>query len=368
MLRTGALVLMSLIFGALFWADLAGLFNQAREPVAVLRMADGTVRRLGLNQLTWDRAGGGTLFGAGDTIATGEDGTATLAFYAGGEVLLSEGSMIVLTGSSEELQLQFLSGTGRVRVAKEARKKITLAAAPPPVRKPAAAAPGSEGSVSQATPLPEPVAARVQVEEVEQVYVPPPPVETVREGVAQASPQEAPPVAVTSGTSGAREAQEQAAPEPVALTSSIAEADVSETAQAMASGGELVSVAKLPATPEVVFPSSDAVFDLTTGEVPRLQWKLPEEGSAEAQKDLVFEVVLRPAAAAGEEDPDAEERVIRSKIPSLPLSRVQHGKYLWSVRAVTADGSRSPASASRFMEVIVPAKIAPPKVLPVRVE
>src|SRR6516162_6005428 len=104
---------MALVFGGLFTADLQGYFNVAERPVAVLKTSNGTVRRLAKEQLTWDRAQSGTLFGAGDTISTGESARAKLVFYAGGELELDAGAMVVLGDDLQELKLNFVSGTGK---------------------------------------------------------------------------------------------------------------------------------------------------------------------------------------------------------------------------------------------------------------
>ncbi len=328
-----ASLLICVVFSVLFVADLQGYFNQASEPIAVLQDADGTIRRLGLNQLTWDRASMGTNFGSGDTIATGEGGRAKLVFVAGGEVTLDEGTMLVLGGSLEELQLNFVSGTGRVRVEKRAASRIKVAQVPAP----------RAGRAASAGALARPSVARVQIEQVEKL----------------------PPV-VPAGRTVASAPTEPAQAPKKEFTPAIQEKEIRNTAQVLSTGGEVASVAKLPPAPEVVFPAKDAVFDLTSGSVPKLQWKVAT--GAEAARDLSFEIILRPAQVVGAESEAGEVKVLRSRDPVLSLSRVSHGKYLWSVRTVAADGRRGPASQARFMEVIVPARIERPRVLPVRVD
>lgn len=119
--------ILALVFAALFVADLQGYFNLVHQPIAELRTSAGTVRRLGKNQLTWDRAQGGSFFALGDTISTGEDSKAKLVFVSGGELEIGAGAMVVLAGDTEELKLNFVSGAGKVRVAKEATSKISVA-------------------------------------------------------------------------------------------------------------------------------------------------------------------------------------------------------------------------------------------------
>jgi hypothetical protein len=291
-------------FGGLFIADLRGFFTVTQKPVAVLKGAAGTVKRLPHDELTWDRAQEGSVFGAGDTLATGEQGSASLVFYAGGELDLDSGAMVVLSGSPEELKLNFVSGMGQVRVTRAASKKIQIAAP-------------QTGQRSQ---------PRVRVAVVEKLA----PV------LAKASP-----------------------PKPK-LAPAIREdkiRDPSRTLAAVTPKGELLNRIELPPVPEIRSPGPDAIVDLSDGKIDRLQWDIPHGAEIAS-----YEVVLRPATG------DGPAQVLKTDRKELALTQIKGGKWLWSVRAVSPKGARSPASTSRWLEVRVPAQISKPRILPVRVE
>jgi hypothetical protein len=421
----------AIVFAALFVADLQGYFNITEKPVAVMRSSGGTVRRLALNHLTWDRAQPGTMFGMGDTISTGEDSRAKVAFYAGGEVDLEAGAMVVLGGDVEELHLNFVSGTGRVRIARASHSRITVARGAPKPKARAAAVvarapvpvpaplrttvalpePAKTEApppvvVAEASPSPEPVAAvppvpaapvaeaqpeadqRVEVAVVDDLpAIPPPPPSIPEEPVAPPPPvakKEVPPppreqapaiAAVASAAPAASEpvAAASAAPPapavavvntppvetPPSFIPAIQEKDLRTPSAGLAvvAKGELLTVAELPPVPEVTAPANDAVFDLSEGRVPKLEWQVPGE-----KRKFSYEIVLRPAEG------DGPEKVLKSRVPALPLNQVAAGKFLWSVRAVTASGQRGPASESRWIEVKVPAQIPKPVLMPVEVE
>ena len=99
------LLLFALAFGLAFIADVQGVFSIPDDPIAYVESSSGTVKRLGHQKLTWDRASNGSLFAAKDTIQTGEDSSVKIVFYAGGEMELGPGAMVALGGSLEEVQL-----------------------------------------------------------------------------------------------------------------------------------------------------------------------------------------------------------------------------------------------------------------------
>jgi hypothetical protein len=453
--------LMSLVFAGLFVADLRGYFNIAERPVAFLKGANGAVRRLAKSQLTWSRAQGGTLFGSGDTISTGEGARAKLTFYAGGELELDAGAMVVLAGGLEELKLNFLSGTGKIKVAKTAAAKFSVsrglktASAKAVAKAPARAASPAPGSttttpapgattVAQATPTPgatavaqatpEPGATTVaqatpagaqpssdegtlapdttapagattaaaptagepeeaesvsgiEVAVVEDLPVPaPPPAAAAGSTIAPTETQARAPAAAVPASGGAPGTAPGPAGAKVADTAAEAEAEVETLGEAapalnigtsvreesirdatrtMAAqarpGGEILTAAVLPPVPTLVGPGEDAVIDLAVEKAPRLEWNEIEETEG-VPKVEGYEVLLRPASGKG------EEKLLKTDEESLSLTRVAKGKYLWSVRAITADGRRGPASKPRWIEVRVPAQISRPTILPVRIE
>lgn len=309
----------AILFSVIFVADLRGYFNQASDPVAFLGNSSGIVKRLGNNQLTWDHAQKGTGFGAGDTIATGEGASARVMFKAGGELELEPGAMVVIGGSLEELKLNFVSGGGRIRVDKKIAQKLTITDS--------ASAPVGSGDRR-------PASSRVQVAVVENLET---------EKAPKALPKPEPPVVMVPAVKES-------------------EVDLSKALGANSKAGELLTIAKLPPMPEVVGPGEDAVVDLAKTTSPRLEWKLPELDEDEEVPVAGFEIILR--SPTGEK----KQKVYRTKDQSLALTRLSRGKYLWTVRALTKDGKRGPASSSRWLEVRVPANISKPRLLPVQVQ
>ena len=304
------LAVLAFVFSALFVLDLKGYFNRAEHPVAFLTTEDGTVRRLAKSELTWDRASEGTLFAAGDTISTGEESKAKLVFYAGGELELDSGAMVVLVGNLDELKLNFLSGQGRVHVAKNATSKITVA---------------RETSKGMSKPD-----TRVEVAVVDHVDTH----TAAPERVLKPPPAEA-----------------------KSLAPAIQEKNIRSPEKALANQGGMLTVEKLPPTPQIKFPANDTLVDLTEGPPPKLEWEIPPQ-----TKPVSYEIILRSPDGKG------EEKVLKSDKPGLPLTEVPPGKYLWSVRAVASNGTRSPASTARGINLRAPAQILRPTVLPVEVE
>jgi hypothetical protein len=316
--------LLTVLFTCLFAADVMGYFNIAHRPVARLRATDGNVRRLAKNQLTWDRAQGGTLFGFGDTIATGEDSRAKLVFFSGGDVDLESGAMLVLGGEKGELKLNFVAGTGRVRVSKTSQTKVSVVATNGGKTQPKA-------GVVEVADLPE------ELEEVAEA-------EDKPEGKHAAKATLPPP------------------PKPV-MASIIQEKSIRNPQKSLSAKGELVTLAALPPAPKLTFPERDSVVRLNGSTVARLQWAIPAPASDKDKKEIfTYEIVLRPLQSSG------VEKILRSEKSSLAIDELAKGKYLWSVRAVSADGRRGPASEIRGIEIKIPEHISKPVILPVRVE
>ena len=372
------LVLLTLTFAGLFVADLRGYFNRVQKPVAELRFSDGTVSRLGNHQLTWDRAEKGALFATGDTISTGENARAKLVFYGGGELELNSGSMVVLAGSLEELKLNFVTGGGKVRIAKDSARKITVAkvkkapaakklvakttvnsapksGAPVVTSEPEIEAQNSTEAteeLTQETPM-QPSEVEVSVVDTKKVAKP--------VTIAKIDPK-AP--AAAAQASPLLEPELEFAPKPLALTLSLAIQEKSirsPQAQLVAKAG-IISTEELPPAPLIKSPAADAVIDLATAKAPRLEWDVQLKKTDQKIEKMSYEVVLRPADGKG------PEKVLKSDQSAIALNLLGRGKYLWSVRAVNASGKRGPASVSRWLEVKVPAQISRPVVLPVEVE
>jgi hypothetical protein len=119
-------VSLAIICAALFVADTNGVFQKAPHPIAYISESTRTVRRLPNNELTWDRAREGTPLELGDTLSTGYRAQAKIVFKAGGILTLDEGSMVVLSGNLEELQLNFVTGGAHLQVTQEAKTKIKV--------------------------------------------------------------------------------------------------------------------------------------------------------------------------------------------------------------------------------------------------
>ncbi len=119
-------VSLSVICAAFFIADTNGVFEKAPHPIAYISQSTRTVRRLPNNELTWDRAREGTPLELGDTISTGYRAQAKIIFKAGGLLTLDEGSMVVLSGDLEQLQLNFVTGGAHLQVTQEAKTKIKV--------------------------------------------------------------------------------------------------------------------------------------------------------------------------------------------------------------------------------------------------
>lgn len=317
---------LSVAFSMAFWADLQGYFSAAPNPVASLVFADGTVRRLAAGQMTWDRAGRGTLFAKNDTISTGEGASAKLLFDAGGEVDLGPGAMVVIGGDLEDLRLNFLSGTAKVRIAKSAQKKIQLSS-----------------SSAQSAP------GRVVVETVEDQSIAKMGTNLERE-------------AVQSTLEIAARANEQP------LTAAFAEKKIKDPSKVMASDGEILSVSRMPSAPELLYPANEALVDLGLMAGPVLQWNPRDSTSVPPSH---YELILKGL------DEGAKPKVFRSEAPTISVNQMRKmlaqgklglGKYRWSVRSVSKEGLRSPAAKTRWVEFKQTARISSPTVLPVKVQ
>ncbi len=297
-------------FAAGFVADLQGYFSAPSKPIAYLQDASGTVRRLPVEQLTWDRAQSGSLFAAKDTVQTGENGFARLVFYAGGELELGPGAMVALSGGTENVQLQFLSGEGKIRVTKSGQSKISVQA------------PQTVAGQKQS-------ASRIKVEVVERLKAP-------TDKVIEKSK----------------------------IVQALDEAVIRDKKNVLDTQGKtLGAIARLLA-PTLQWPNEGAKMDLNR-ERPKFAWRL------EASKGVKhYEFLLKPRTDDEEEDAQ-KVRVYKTQKPEMLVTKLKAGKYLWSVRAVNEEGMRSPSADYRNFEIErkdrTPA-LAAPLVLPVRIQ
>lgn len=134
--------------------------------------------------------------------------------------------------------------------------------------------------------------------------------------------------------------------------------------------------------PRAIFPPSEAVLNLETAIKSAFKWTTVR--GPLANPVVGYEVVVRPAFNYEVEDTARKNQIFRTKgLPefgseedpenpqtaSLPLDRIGGtGVFLWSVRAVTANGTRGPASASRWLEIKFPEMLRAPEILTPRVE
>ncbi|MCM2324391.1 MAG: hypothetical protein NDJ90_14125 [Oligoflexia bacterium] len=363
--------LLAVLFAALFVADLSGYFSSTRNPVALVSRADGSTRRLPKDQLLWDRAPVGALLGTGDTISTGEASSAKIVFHSGAELELEAASMVVLGSEKDEIKLSFVSGGGKVRVAKTATKKIvvaraapgsTMAKKPQPAPKATPAVAGQPGTTAgQPTPA-TPIAAEtdpfVEVTETDEIVplerAAPEAAKKVAEQTRQAPvtpPPPAPPKLAIAPIQEKRALASEAAPVKSLLSART----------------ELNAMSALPPAPGPRFPLNEAA--ITAGDGTELRWDSPEirgEASPDLSENLIvsYEVTLRPES----KDAAAAPVVLKTASTALPLQDVAPGRYRWSVRSVSRAGKLSPASSPRWLEVKAPAIKLPSKPRAVSVE
>jgi hypothetical protein len=117
-------------------------------------------------------------------------------------------------------------------------------------------------------------------------------------------------------------------------------------------------------------PSNDETIDIESKEKIAFSWK-PTAGPA---RDPVvgYEVEVRPAFGYEVEDRARTKRVIpigEKGVNQLAVDNVGGGGvFLWSVRAITANGNRGPASTPRWLEIKFPKQLAAPELLKPKVE
>jgi hypothetical protein len=107
--------------------------------------------------------------------------------------------------------------------------------------------------------------------------------------------------------------------------------------------------------------------DTEAGENARIEWE-PIQGLP-GDPIVGYEVIVRPAFGYEVEDSARKVQVLRRKTADIPVEKIGgSGTFLWSVRAVTQSGKRSPASARRWIEVKLPKRILAPRILKPKVE
>jgi len=114
--------------------------------------------------------------------------------------------------------------------------------------------------------------------------------------------------------------------------------------------------------PNPLFPPDEANIDVDSAESRKIRW----EKVASPPEDPVvsYEVVVRPAPGYEVEDSARKFQVFRRVKEELDAETVNgSGVFLWSVRAVTASGKRSPSSRPRWIELKMPKLLRPPEVI-----
>ncbi|MGE0614909.1 MAG: hypothetical protein AB7P04_04660 [Bacteriovoracia bacterium] len=357
-------ILMAAVFAGLFIADLQGYFKEVPNPVAVLKSAEGTVRRLGSKELTWSRVSEGSYLGWNDTISTGEGARAKLAFLNGGaEVVLEPGAMVVLGGDVKELKLNFVSGSGRVRVAKKSQANVKVtretydskAAAVKVAAKPAAS---SRHTAAVAALKPGQTGLNIADELVGEID--PVVVEQVDELPTIKAPT---PAELKNSVKQAAKPESESIDAEKPITKALSEKAVIGKKGVLSAAGKELTVETLPPLPVVTFPPEDAVIEIKpTVRIPAVQWVLMKPKDGNSAPTSHFEISIRSP-----DQPD-HARTITSSTPYLSVDKLGRGKLIYEVRSVTKDGKRSLASKARALEVKYQARIAAPTVMPVKVE
>ncbi len=344
------LALLAIAFAVTFVADLRGVFSVPRDPVAYVESYDGTIRRLPHNQLTWDRAGVGSLFAAEDTIQTGENGFVRLVFYAGGDLELGPGAMVALGGSIEEVELNFITGAGKIRLAKKLKGKIKIKNVI------------LDRYISGKT---ENKKNRIKIEIVDKIEIEKKPTqEEIKKGKSKISKLDLENSLKKIFLDKKRK-----------LTKEIEEQSIKNKKNALQTNGKIIHItAARP--PELVSPPEDASVDLAKKKTAQFLWKKPK-----GEKVKQYELLLRST-----ESLKSKPRIIRTRTSKFALNKIGKGKYFWSVRAINAKGRRGASSEIRFIEIIsslsgikkqklqkpkirkAEIKISRPLVMPVRVE
>ena len=336
------LLLFALAFGLAFIADVQGVFSIPDDPIAYVESSSGTVKRLGHQKLTWDRASNGSLFAAKDTIQTGEDSSVKIVFYAGGEMELGPGAMVALGGSLEEVQLNFISGKGRVRVSRKSKNKIKVKSLNQKSKK--------QGRKNKNSPVSPPT--RVEVEVVEKIVTAKKPSQDeLKKGSLDRDPE--------------KQKLASRKPKTEPLTQAIKEEVVQKKKNVLKTDGAIISEVNYPDTPKLLYPPDEATVDLSKSlREGSFKWEL-----SDSDKIKGYEVMIKDARSLAK-----ATRVIRSKRPLLSMKRLGQGRFFWSVRAVNEKGLRGPASESRFIEITKPVRkpkpkiTSQPRILPVRIE
>jgi len=319
-------ILLSLVLacvsGLLFALDLRGYFNPAEAAIAWVADASGTIRKLSREEFTWDRAQKGTSFASKDTVATGEDASARIYFKDGADVQLEPASMLVIDTRADELILSFISGGGKVRVARNSARRVVASRVRPvklagalPGAVPAAA-PAETIAQTALTPevtnheMPE---ARISVETIDELPANPEPVAPVLSRPLAAAP----------------------VPESI-LRNPDAVAKLRE---------EITRIETRPPSPALVSPDEGARVELAERAEVMLSWK------PQAEAPRQYEISLRPVREG------QGPKVFLSKEPSFKLRSLEPGRYVWTVRAMGAS-LRGSAAPPRWFEVFRKAEVA----------
>ncbi|MCM2278602.1 MAG: hypothetical protein NDJ89_11065 [Oligoflexia bacterium] len=102
----------------LLTAELGGWLHAEGPALAHLVRSEGHVRRLPHSRFAWDWIASGAPLRRGDAIATSANSNALIHFGEGSELALGESSLIILREKRDEVELSFLRGEGRLRLAK----------------------------------------------------------------------------------------------------------------------------------------------------------------------------------------------------------------------------------------------------------
>lgn len=123
----------------------------------------------------------------------------------------------------------------------------------------------------------------------------------------------------------------------------------------------------LAMVPPADYPLNDQDFNVEIQRGVSFQWQ--KVATSEDNSITAYEVVVRPAPGYLVEDTARKVQYFRTRTSHIPLDKINgSGVFLWSVRAVLANGERGAGSAPRWLEVKFPALLSAPKVIKPKIE
>lgn len=270
----------------------------------------------------------------GDRIQTGEDAAAEILFFGGAKLQLQAGSIVTVEDAGDDFAIRLLLGRGFLELP-AAESNFSFRAAD-----------GSALDVPEGRKLVLGLSALEEYEDAVRVVTGP-----------EENPENLELRALALGPNGDGVSGPFLVP-PIS--------DHREEGEDSPALSLLRSKKALPPAPRVGYPENEADLDVRN---PTIAFKWSPAGRAPAAEmaDPVvgYEISVRPAFGYEIGDGARKTQVFQSRPAEqheLALARVGGtGTFLWSVRAVTASGRRSPAGAPRWLEMRFPKILAAPQ-------